>query len=89
MWYNCPAVMNELGYLKGRLEMKKDGGVGGGNTKFLIKAQSLIFSTVFIYRDPTDPILCFSWIMLQSKLRGAVYCRRLQVQQGRRLHLGH
>jgi hypothetical protein len=37
--------------------------------KFLIKAQCLIFSTVF-YGEPKDPILCFSLIMLQSKLSG-------------------
>jgi hypothetical protein len=35
---------------------------------FLIKAQSLIFSSAFIYGKPTNPILCFSWIILQSKL---------------------
>ena len=35
--------------------------------EFLIKAQSLIFGTVYIGRAHR-PILCFSWIMLQSKL---------------------
>jgi hypothetical protein len=47
--------MDELGitgYLEGKLEMKQDGGRGGRRMKprqrFLIKAQSLVFSTVFI-----------------------------------------
>jgi hypothetical protein len=46
--------MDEMGYLKGRLEMKMDRGMEGGERRmkprqnFLIKTQSLIFSTVNI-----------------------------------------
>jgi hypothetical protein len=42
--------MNKLGYLKGKLEMEKDRirEKDEAKTKVLIKAPSLIFSTVFI-----------------------------------------
>ena len=40
--------MDELGYLKGGLEIKKDGEGDEAKTKFLIKAQCIIFSTVFM-----------------------------------------
>ena len=42
--------MDELGYLKGGLEMKKDGvwEKNEAKKKVLIKAQSLILSAVFI-----------------------------------------
>jgi hypothetical protein len=43
-----PAAMDELGYLKGGLEIKKDGEGDEAKTKFLIKAQCIIFSTVFM-----------------------------------------
>ena len=64
----CPAAMGELGDLRGGLEMKRNGvrEKDEAKTKFLIKAPSLIFITVFTEGKPTDPILCFSWIMLQS-----------------------
>ena len=47
---SCPAAMENWVYLKGGLEMKKDRvrEKDEAKTKFLIKAQSLIFSTAFI-----------------------------------------
>jgi hypothetical protein len=49
-----------------------------------MKASSLIFSTVFIKGKTTDPVLCFIWILLQSKAsRLSIllsFCRKLHVQ---------
>ena len=54
-------------------------------TKFLIKAQSLIFSTVFIYGKPTDPP-CFQLEHVAKHAQQAVCsCRKLKVWEGRRL----
>jgi hypothetical protein len=47
---SCPSAMENWVYLKGRLEMIKDRvqEKDEAKTKFLIKAQNLIFSSVFI-----------------------------------------
>ena len=55
---SCPAAMDELGYLKGGLEMKKDRvrEKDEAKTKVLIKAQSLIFSTAYIKGKTIKPM---------------------------------
>ena len=67
--------MDELGYLKGRLEMKKDG-VGvvvwrekdEAKTKVSDQGSKFNFQLCVYIGKAHRPILCFSWIMLQSKL---------------------
>ena len=85
---SCPMAMDKLGYLKGGLEMKRTGcerrmtpRQGAADQGSKLNIQHCVY-----LGQAHRPMLCFSWIMLQSKLLGQPTLlrssRKLQMRQG-------
>jgi hypothetical protein len=79
--------MDELGYLKGQLEMERTGCERRMKLRKGSDQGSTFNSAAPVYKGKTTKLtFCFSWIMLQSKLsRQSIllnFCRRFQVQLG-------
>jgi hypothetical protein len=68
---SCPAVIDGLCYLKGKLEMKKD-----RSKKRMKPKQSflprLLFSTAFIQGEPTDPSFVSAGLCCKTSPAGSL-----------------